>query len=308
MLTIFAIPKPFTGRIRTIQLNAIGGWQRLRPPCEVLLFGDEEGVAEAAAQLGTRHIPDVECNEYGTPLVGSAFGLAQKLASHELLCYVNADVILLSDFLSSVAQVPAKPFLLVGRRWNIDLDAALDFSDPSWEQELLARVRSDGKLSVPAALDYFAFTRGLCANMPPFAVGRVGWDNWMVFQARTSGIPVIDATKTITAVHQNHDYSHLPQGEETMRSGLETMHNRELLGGRHRSFDVRDATHVLTASGMRPAKGPRHLLRRLQKSPELNTNFSPLVQVILGCRALVDPVMKKRGAYPFRQKNNKPGK
>jgi hypothetical protein len=119
---------------------------------------------------------------------------------------------------------------------------------------------------------------------------------------------VVDATKTITAVHQNHDYSHLPQGAETMRSGLEAMRNRELVGGRHRYFDIRDATHVLTASGMRLARGPRHLLRRLQKLPELNPNFSPMVEVILVWRALADPVLRKRGAYPFRQKNKKPGK
>lgn len=46
MLTIFAAPKPFYGYIGVIQTNAIQSWLLLRPECEVILFGDEEGMAE----------------------------------------------------------------------------------------------------------------------------------------------------------------------------------------------------------------------------------------------------------------------
>ena len=41
MLSLFSIPKPFTGYLGTIQHNALGSWTRLG--CEVVLFGDDDG-------------------------------------------------------------------------------------------------------------------------------------------------------------------------------------------------------------------------------------------------------------------------
>jgi len=63
-------------------------------------------------------------------------------------------------------------------------------------------------------LDYFIFPCGLFRDIPPFAVGRPAWDNWLVYKARSLGLPVIDATKMVTAIHQNHAYSHHPMGKE----------------------------------------------------------------------------------------------
>lgn len=291
MLTIFTIPKPFKGHTKTIQLNAIGSWLQLEPACDVIIFGEEEGTAEAAAELGARHVPGIECSQHGTPLVSSAFRLAEKLSSASLLCYVNADIILVSDFARSVARVELESFLIAGRRWDIDLDWPLDFDDPSWESKLLEQVRLRGRLHRPQGLDYFVFPRGLFENMPAFVVGRAGWDNWMVLHARLSGVPVLDGTRAITAIHQNHDYAHLPKGEATMRYGAEAQHNRDLLGNRYRAFDVRDATHVLTPAGLRPAAGPARVLRRLAKAPELYPDMRPLVKLVLAGRAMLDPLI-----------------
>ena len=47
MITVFSIPKAFTGPTALIQHNALASWARL-PGCEVLVFGNERGVAEAA--------------------------------------------------------------------------------------------------------------------------------------------------------------------------------------------------------------------------------------------------------------------
>lgn len=287
MVTIFTIPKAFTGRIGQIQLNAIGSWLQLEPACEVLLFGDEAGTAETASQLGTRHIREIECSEYGTPLVSSAFRLAQKVSTDDLFCYVNADIILVSDFVRALPHVDMKSFLIVGRRWNLDSEGLLDYGDPLWEARLLKHVRSAGVLFVPSGLDYFVFPRGLFEDMPPFVVGRVGWDNWMVLHARVSRIPVIDATRAITAIHQNHDYAHLPNGEVTMRSGAEARRNLQLLGGTYRAFTVKDATHILTDTGVRPGGGPARLLRRVTASPELYPNLVPLARMTLALRAML---------------------
>ena len=104
MLTIFAIPKAFHGHIATIQRNAIYSWTLLRPKCEIILFGTEEGIREAAAEFKVGHIPDVSCNEYGTPFLGPIFNQVKHLAQHSLLCYVNADIILLDDFIKAALR------------------------------------------------------------------------------------------------------------------------------------------------------------------------------------------------------------
>ena len=94
MLTIFSTPKPFRGHIGTIQRNAIQSWKRLHPDVEVILFGDDEGAAEAAREFGLRHVPDVPRNEFGTKLLRGFFEPAQRMAQYDRLCYVNCDIIL----------------------------------------------------------------------------------------------------------------------------------------------------------------------------------------------------------------------
>lgn len=62
MITIFSIPKPFSGNIRTIQHNALSSWKNLDKDIEIILFGDELGNHEAADRYGARLIKDIEKN------------------------------------------------------------------------------------------------------------------------------------------------------------------------------------------------------------------------------------------------------
>ena len=73
-----------------------------------------------------------------------------------------------------------------------------------------------------------------------------------------------------------------------MRYGVEARRNWELLGNRYRAFDVRDATHLLTPAGLRPATGLARRLRRLVKSPELCPHRRPVVRMVLAGRAVLD--------------------
>src|SRR5215510_12506337 len=65
MLTIFATPKPFRSHIAVIQRNAIRSWTLLRPACEIILMGNDEGTAEIAAEFGLRYVPDIARNTFG---------------------------------------------------------------------------------------------------------------------------------------------------------------------------------------------------------------------------------------------------
>ena len=54
------------------------------------------------------------------------------------------------------------------------------------------------------ALDYFITTHSgyPWRSIPNFVVGRVGYDNWLVVTAIRRNISVIDATLTLSALHQ----------------------------------------------------------------------------------------------------------
>lgn len=263
MLTLFSIPKAFTGHERVIQRNALASWTHLEPACEILIFGDDPGVAEATRELGVTHIPEVARNQYGTPLLSFVFQQAQEHARHAVVCYANADIVLLPQFGSIAQHVPAGHFMLTGRRWNLDIEQELDFSVAGWPKSLEQRARREGELYRDDALDYFCFRKGRFLDMPPFAVGRPGWDNWFVYQARRTSARVIDATPAVTAIHQNHGYGHVVKRTGPKWQGPEAEENRRLRGETGRfSFNLQDATHILTPDGLRRRPVTRELLHR----------------------------------------------
>ena len=213
LLTIFTAPKPFADpHIATIQRNAIRSWLELND-VEVFLIGEEEGMAEIAAEFNISHFPDVRCNSLGTPYVNSIFDIARQNSRSELLCYVNADILLMPDLVETARRVQAQSerFLIIGQRWDLDVTERLEFS-VDWVEKLRNRAFNDGSLHPPAGSDYFIFPRELFANMPDFTIGRAGWDNWTIFHGVKEKWDTIDATSEIMIVHQNHDYRHLPGG------------------------------------------------------------------------------------------------
>ena len=250
MLTIFTIPKPFVGHIGLIQRNAIKSWLALRPSCEIMLFGDEEGTEACASQLGMRYVPGIVRNEFGTPLLNDAFKQAEGAARFPCLCYVNTDMILPAVLTECVGRIPFPAFLMTGQRMYVDVHTELDFSDPERARALEAAIRAKGSLRPSSGTDYFVFTRGLFGELPPFAVGRPGWDNWMVFRARQLHLPIVDASPYMLAFHQNHDYAHVPRATGELWEGPEADMNRELIHPLALQFTKSSATWRLSATGL----------------------------------------------------------
>ena len=210
MVTLFTIPKAFDGHINIIQRNAIASWQHLGHRCEIVLCGNDPGTEEIAKEFNLKCIPDIDRNEFGTPLLSSAFSRVRQIAMNDLLCYVNADIIFLNDLLASIGRVNMKECLLIGNRWNLDVNDLIDFEVKDCERILRELIKERGSLQSPIGADYFVFKKdGVLGEIRPFAVGRPSWDNWFIYNARKNGYKVIDCSQVITAVHQNHDYAHL---------------------------------------------------------------------------------------------------
>jgi len=249
VITFFTIPKAWHGDAELPQRNAVASWLALG--ARVLLFGDDPGVAEAAAELGAEHVPEITRNEHGTPLLDGVFARAHELAPDGLLCFANTDIVLASDFTAAAKAITAPRFLMVGESWDTDVAGRLSF-EHGWESSL-----PSGRKRGAGALDWFLFTHGIFESIPPFAVGRAAFDNWLVWRARDAGAAVVDATPSVHAVHQEHAYAHVRGGFESTRAGAEAAENWRLIGGKSRIYTRFDATHVLTRRGLRRNMGAK---------------------------------------------------
>ena len=294
MLTLFSCPKPFRGPFNTIQRNAIQSWRRLGPEVEVILMGDDEGTSEVAREFSIQHIPDVARNDLGTPLINSLFEKAQEEARYDRMCYVNADIILMSNFIQAIKRVVVEmpQSLMVGRRWNLDLKEPVDFN-ANWEEWLLTEVAHRGKLYYHFAIDYFVYPKGIWGEIPPFAIGRPGWDIWMLYRAHGLNIPMVDLTKMVSVVHQNHDYSHHPEGWVGASKGKEAKQNIKLSG--EIAYSLLDAEYCLTEKGIKrrvtPYYSPFYLYQRFVRLSESHRFLRPFVRFIkmIGDRFLSRP-------------------
>ncbi len=267
MLTLFTIPKPFRRHIGEIQRNAIESWRALRPAVQIVLVGDEEGVEQAARDADVEHVGGLATNERGTPRLDSAVELVEAVATEPLHCLVNADIVLLDDFLPAVERVCAAfdRFLMVGECRDLETRARLRLEDPVARRRLRERALASGRLRGWAALDYFVFPRGEFGRIPSFLIGRACFDNWLVWSVREQGDPVVDATRSVVAVHQSHDYSHMPGGLDETYYGEEAKYNERLAGGREHIYSLHDATHRLYAAG-RPRRYPASTFRAREKA------------------------------------------
>lgn len=247
MLTIFCVPKAFRGDIDRIQKNALASWRAASPRSRILVFGDEEGAHEAAEAVGAEHVPNIMRNEHGTPLLSDVFQKAEILAKHGIMCYLNADIIVppnLEAVVDSIVRWRSN-FLGVGECWNLSVPNILDFSSHETWRHLKKQVESNGRRRGVTALDFFIFPVGLFPNYLPLALGRGGFDNWLVWEARRLGHPVVDVTDDLLVIHQVHDYGHIKGGRLAAHRGAEARENCSLAGGLKHMFYLVDSTHRL---------------------------------------------------------------
>lgn len=292
MLTIFTAPKAFKGHFAIIQENAIASWTKLKTRCEIILIGDEEGVFEIAQKYHLKYIPNVKISNRGTPLVSDLFYQAQKNARFPVVAYVNSDIILLDNFMEAIQKINLKSYMIIGQRWELEVNRKINFNK-NWQKRLIKELRKRRKIKSNKAVDYFIFPKDLNFNIPPFIIGRYVWDNWFLYQAKKLKIPLIDATGIITAIHQNHDYSHAG-GFETILFGEEHQRNLELTPDKRRSFNIANVDWVLTAKGLtRPKQNLYRYWRAIRVYPVLHPGMGfVILPIILGIQFFLDRFKK----------------
>ena len=281
-LAFFTAPKPFKDpHIRVIQRNAIQSWKALGKDVEVWLVGDEAGVEETTREINVGYIPEVLRNSSGTPRIDSIFSLVKEKSSAEVLCYVNADILIFPDMLQTIDRVRSQVerYLIIGRRWDAAVTEPLKITD-GWHEDFQAQTLSAARLHRAAGSDYFIFPRTEFTDIPAFAVGRSGWDNWMIYKGRRDGLAVIDATDAIKVIHQNHDFNHLPSGK-IHRMQPESAENMELAGGRYTVFTIHDANYRISSGNLQRIRLNRwKLVREISIFPAVTLHWPWLAKIV----------------------------
>ena len=201
-LTILSVPLPFRPGTSVRQRNAIHSWTLLRPKPEIVLFENEKGVAEIAEEFGLRHVPNTERNEVGDISMRSIFRLGDELATHDLVMYVDSDVIVMSDFMPVIDYITRHydSFTVCAGRWSARDVPAIDFSDPGWEK----MVRDKVYRQHDHGSDFSVYRRGFFESMPDFSIGQGHWDGWRMGHVLQRGAELINIADVCKVVHQDH--------------------------------------------------------------------------------------------------------
>lgn len=220
-ITIFAAPRPFEGDFERIQRNAIFSWTCLEPRPEILVFGGGARAAAVCDELGVRSVPEVSSTASGAPMLDSLFAAAQQVASNEVLAYANPDVIFLQEVVVALerASVRFGRFIAVGAPRNAQFGDTLRGPVGEWRSAAEPAIARATRPARGSGADLFVFPCRALDPIPPIAIGRLGWDNWLLWRCATNALPSIDITDAAALIHQDHSGS-------THRGSLDATHER----------------------------------------------------------------------------------
>jgi len=257
MLTIITTPKPLDlGSNRLAFLNAIRSWVRLVPRPEILVFGGDRALVE---NEGGKWIGDFKGTPQGRPYFDDFIGRAESLATNDILMYCTDHLILTSSLVPAIKIVADSfpgHFVIIGKRWGLHVQDAIDFSNPTWESILWDRVLGVNSPGNNAAKDYIVFHRPLGLSAPNFIMGYPCYDTWLVWAALRANYPVIDTSDAVIVVHQSHKFiegdvekrDKTPGGQHNRKIGRYQLH----LDGKGA---ISQATYVLTHNRIEKRSG-----------------------------------------------------
>ncbi|MDO8836191.1 MAG: hypothetical protein Q7V01_11380 [Vicinamibacterales bacterium] len=171
---------------------------------------DEEGTtAEAVRGLYCRVLTQVRRSRLGAPLLDDLLRIGREHASGDIIAFITADIVAQPN-LAQVAEachalMGGKPYLAVAGR--VDLLRPVESIDSScdWFEQLREATKLHGRPHGFSAIDLWIYPKTWAIDPPPFPIGRGGTDNWVVYKARTSRVPVVDVTADLLLIHQWHD-------------------------------------------------------------------------------------------------------
>lgn len=123
--------------------------------------------------------------------------------NYDFYGYANADILFDQSLITTLESINKKipqnrPLLVVGQRTNVNFTNRKYVSTDD-----IPKIAESGHLMKGVAIDYFITNKYFpWDQILDLVVGRIKYDNWLIYFANSHNITIIDSTYTLTAVHQ----------------------------------------------------------------------------------------------------------
>ena len=206
LLTIFTTFKDDPER-SNIHYNVLRNWAEFRPHIKAILFSTNTNphLTSLATKLGWLVVDSPRTSKHGVPYLREMYTAAQNLSHSVFYGYSNGDLLFDQGLCDTMAAVyrhlpELHRTMVIGQRTNFLIGSRTLFkaSEVKWI------AKNKGDLFRLDAEDYFFIAHNSFpwSSMPDLVIGRPAYDNYMVGHAIQQKISVIDATQTLTALHQ----------------------------------------------------------------------------------------------------------
>lgn len=277
MISFLSSPKAFIGETGVIQRNAIRSWQNVHPDAEITIYGNSTNAYEVCEELGVCCVSDVLCSPSGVPYFNSIVEHARIHARHDVQCYLNCDILMTKDMIKAVSCIDFPRYLVVGQRLDLVSGVQIDTTSNKLTIDL-QKLNSKNKVSLHGStgMDYFIFPRGMWEALPPLVIGRGGYDGALLAFCLRNKIPMVNATLAFPALHQFHDYGHVPGGLKTVIEGRDAKNNLLLHNIKHSTPNSADAPWLIVNGALIPNSIQKDWLRRI----ELTLRFDMKIEAL----------------------------
>ena len=205
MLTMFTSFKNKKEKYQTY-CNTLRNLALFRPQIQPILFTYEtdERLIKLAKSLGWIVAEIPRLGKIKLPIWKDMYFAAQNRSDSLFYSWFNGDILFDDGLIKTLTTIEQylnqlnKP-LIVGRRVNFDLrDREL------WNKSDVTEAAKKGQLHANIAIDYFILARNqfIWDKVPDIVIGRSHYDVYLVYLAVKNKLSVVDATKTILALHQ----------------------------------------------------------------------------------------------------------
>lgn len=188
--------------------RTLHNWRSL-PGVNVIVFSNCSKVKKISEGVGWTVLP-VMREAADCPVLPHMFSQAQQKFKSNFYGYANGDLLFSNGLTNTLQRIFCKfwnneKLLIVGKRTNV-FASLLKEINPRTEEEVEDYALKYGARFQPDALDYFITNQRFpWDDFLPLVVGRRGYDNWVLAFARYNNFTVIDASDSVTCLHQTLD-------------------------------------------------------------------------------------------------------
>ena len=241
MLTILSTPKPFEGHIGLIQRNAIGSWVRLSPRPQIILFGRlaPEPVKWPLSSASSTSPRSRRTNSallicVDSSRAGETAGAPQSPLLRQRRHHPDRG----ARARRAVRTRATAAFLMVSARINLDLDVPILF-ETDWRRlaERAAARRAAARATTRASISSSS-PRVSIQNIPPLAIGRAWFDQWMIKAAAQRGLDRRRHRRSGRSSTRTTVTRTSPADASTVYQGVEAERNLAIYGGEAHAYTL----------------------------------------------------------------------